>query len=392
MLNLDGPKTLGQLVEEAAAAIADQLTALGADAGLLPRPRLEGPPETEVSSLASADESGPGALTFAVAPNYLEKARTAGAAAVIVPPALAQGGAPGLPLVITPEPRLVFAVLLGLMGESSRPKPTAGEAFFVDRSSVSLGRDVIIGPQAYIGRGATIGDRTVIGPQAYVGDGVSLGRDCVVHPRAMLHWGTRVGDRCQIHSGTVIGEDGFGYTQLPDPAHGRLLHYKNEHLGGVILEDDVEIGVNSAIDRGLVSDTVIGRGTKIDNQVQIGHNVRVGRDCILVSQVGVAGHSVLGDRVFLLGQTGLGPGVVLGDDLILGSGGGVSSGSLPAGRRVWGGIPARPIEEVHQMQALSFSQLPKLRKFFQLLKKCDSLADLKAAFFAPEPKPDKEKK
>ncbi len=373
----------------AAAHLAARLAELGVSPGPPPALELKGPSETAVTALAAVDEAGPGALTFAVAPGYLRTAAEAGAAAAIVTPDLA-GGDPPLPVLVCAEPRLIFAVLLALLGR--RPAAESGQAVFADRDSVTLGPGAVIGEGAYIGRGVRLGARTVIGPQAFVGDGVVIGDDGLIHPRAVLRWGVRVGDRCQIHSGAVIGDDGFGYTQLPHPAAGRLIHFKNEHLGGVIIEDDVEIGANSTIDRGLVSDTVIGRGTKIDNLVQIGHNCRVGRDCIVVSQVGVAGHTVVGDRVFLLGQAGLGPGVTVGQDAILSAQSGLGSGSLPPGRRVWIGTPARPMEETYRTAALSASQLPKVRRFFQILKKSVSFEDLKAAFFASDQDSGKESK
>jgi UDP-3-O-[3-hydroxymyristoyl] glucosamine N-acyltransferase len=221
----------------------------------------------------------------------------------------------------------------------------------------------------------------VVESGAFLDDGVVVGQDCRIHPLAVLRWGVRVGDRCQIHSGAVIGSDGFGYNQLPAP-DGRLIHFKNEHLGGVVIGDDVEIGAQTSVDRGLVADTVIGRGTKIDNLVQIGHNVRVGRDCIVVAQVGIGGHTVIGDRVFLLGQVGVGPGVTIGDDAILTAQTGVGSGRVPAGRRIWSGSPLKPHEEQYQSLALISTQLPKVRKFFQALKKSATLDELKSMFFS----------
>jgi UDP-3-O-[3-hydroxymyristoyl] glucosamine N-acyltransferase len=256
----------------------------------------------------------------------------------------------------------------------------------VDRDTVSLGPGVVLGPGAHIGSGVRLGAGTVVGSRAFIEDGVVVGEDGLIHPLAVLRWGVRVGDRCQIHSGAVIGEDGFGYSQLPAPG-GRLIHFKNEHLGGVVLEDDVEIGAQTTVDRGLVADTVIGRGTKIDNMVQIGHNVRLGRDCVVVAQVGLGGHAVVGDRVFLLGQVGVGPGVVIGDDAVLTAQTGVGSGRVPAGRRIWSGSPLKPHEEQYQNLALINTQLPKVRKFFQALKKSATLEELKSLFFSPEEKP-----
>ncbi|MDR2935297.1 MAG: UDP-3-O-(3-hydroxymyristoyl)glucosamine N-acyltransferase [Candidatus Adiutrix sp.] len=379
MLVLNRPRPLAELAAEASAALGRQLAVLGAP-DQAPAVTLAGDGGVRVTALSAAEESGPGCLTFAVAAPYLKRAEEAGAAAVILPPALAASPLK-LPALVTAEPRLLFSVCLALAGAEIRPGPAAGEAFFVDRATVSLGPGVILGQGAHIGRGVRLGARTVVGPRAFLDDGVVVGEDCLIHPLAVLRWGVRVGDRCQIHSGAVIGDDGFGYSQLPTP-DGRLIHFKNEHQGGVVLEDDVEIGAQAAVDRGLVADTVVGRGTKIDNLAQIGHNVRLGRDCLVVAQAGLGGHAVLGDRVFLLGQVGVGPGVTIGDDAILTAQTGVGSGRVPAGRRAWSGSPLKPHEEQYQTLALMSTQLPKVRRFFQALKKSATLEELKSLFFS----------
>ena len=383
MLKLQPARKLGEVVHRAADDLTAGLALLGMSAG--PTVALKGDPETLISSLSSADDAALGCLTFAVAQDYLVKAIQAGAAAVIVPPSLAETVDSPLPLIVCPEPRLVFAVMLGFLG--STPLPAPGEPFFVDRASCDIGPGVIIGQQAHIGRQVTIGPNTIIDPQVIIEDGVVIGANCRIHPRAVLRWGTRIGDRCQIHCGAVIGDDGFGYTQLPDPANGRLIHYKNEHRGGVVIENDVEIGAQTTIDRGLVADTIIGQGTKIDNLVQIGHNCHIGRDCIIVAQTGIGGHTVLGDRVFLLGQTGLGPGVTIGHDAIISAQSGLGSGSLPAGRQLWSGTPVRANDKTYEIMALSASQLPKVRRFFQALKHSNSFEELKADFSEKNEKP-----
>lgn len=381
MFKLRNSMTIGQLAALANDALKAQLEPLGPPADLLPAIEVKGDPETAVVSLAAADEAGPGCLSFAVSPAFLKKAVSAGASAVIVPPVLFEPGAAGpRASLVFVEPRLAFTVILGLLAPERAD--SSGEAYFADRSSVELGENVLLGQGAYIGQGVKIGEGSSVAAMAYIEDGVSIGARCRIHPRAVLRRGTRIGDRCQIHSGAVIGGDGFGYIQLPWIEGGRLIHFKNEHRGGVLIEDDVEIGSNSTIDRGLVADTFIGRGSKIDNLVQIGHNCRIGRDCVIVSQVGVGGHTVVGDRVFLLGQAGLGPGVTLGEDLIISAQSGLASGRLPAGRKVWMGTPAKPMDEFHKNMALSYSQLPKLRRFLQLFKKSETFNDLKALFFA----------
>jgi UDP-3-O-[3-hydroxymyristoyl] glucosamine N-acyltransferase len=319
-------------------------------------------------------------LTFAISGKFLAQAQSSMAQAVIIPPALENKAAPGNFLIFS-DPRLFFAAFLALAEKALRPSfPHSPEmAYFKDRSSLTLGPGVTIGPGAYLGAGVKIGANSLIGPGAFLEDGVEIGQDCLIHPRAVLRYGTKVGDRCQIHAGAVIGEDGFGYNQVPFPEKGRLVHFKNPHLGGVSLGDDVEVGALAAIDRGLVSDTVIKTGAKIDNLVQIGHNSQIGRDCILVSQAGVAGHSEVGDRVFLLGQCGLNPGSKVGDDAMVGGQSGVL-GTIPPGRRPWFGTPARPHQEELQSQALVRRLLPRLRRFLQLFKKSRDFGELKSLF------------
>jgi UDP-3-O-[3-hydroxymyristoyl] glucosamine N-acyltransferase len=179
----------------------------------------------------------------------------------------------------------------------------------------------------------------------------------------------------------VIGDDGFGYNQIPDTARGRLYHVKNEHVGGVWIGDDVEIGTLVCVDRGLVGDTVIGSGTKVDNLVQIAHNCQVGRDAVIVAQVGMAGHTRLGDRVFALGQAGFTTGAAVGDDAIIGGQAGVS-GEIPAGRAVWSGTPAQKADDDFRQLALIRRELPRVREFFRLLGRADSFQSLQQMFKA----------
>ncbi len=348
---------------------------------LLPPLKIKGDKEVVITNLTSADGACPGALTFAISPDFLAQALKAEASAIIVTPALAESDV-SVPLLVTTEPRLIFSLALGILFPA--PKVETGQPTFADDgSTVILGTGVSFGAQTWVGRRVKIGARTIIHPQVFIEDDVEIGEDCIIHPRAVLRSKTKIGNRCQIHSGAVIGEDGFGYTQVPDYERGRLLHVKNEHRGCVVIEDDVEIGALTTIDKALVAETRIQTGTKIDNLVQIGHNCSIGRDCLLVSQVGLAGHCQIGDRAFILGQAGLGPGAIVGQDAILAGHVGVQGGKkIPAGRQIWAGTPARSQDEVYRIQALANSQLPKVYRFFQSLKKATSFEDLKSSFMS----------
>jgi UDP-3-O-[3-hydroxymyristoyl] glucosamine N-acyltransferase len=224
-----------------------------------------------------------------------------------------------------------------------------------------LAQSVSIGAQSVIEDGATIGERTSIASGASIGRGVEIGADCMIHPRVTIYPDVRVGNRVEIHSGTVIGCDGFGYVF----AEG--CHQKFPQLGRTIIEDDVEIGANSTIDRGSLGDTVIGQGSKIDNLVQIAHNVCIGRRCVIAAQVGIAGSVRIGDYVMFGGQAGVGDQARIEDKAMIGGGAGVLPGKLVRrGVFVWG-TPARPLPEYKE----TYAQIMNLKK---LAKKVEELS------------------
>jgi UDP-3-O-[3-hydroxymyristoyl] glucosamine N-acyltransferase len=392
------PRPLKDLLEAASAELAANM-ALLAGSGAPPPEAFDvvGDASVVISSLAPAAEAVPGALCFAVRDDFLAQAVGLGAAAVIVRPGMAgrplpegrpgpaQPGPvqPGPVLVACREPRLLFAVILGLAASRRAPSFGEGEPYFKDRASCSIGRGVSFGPFSYVGAGVSLGDGVAVGPRVVIEDGAVVGGGTILHPGAIVRWGVKIGRRCQIHAGAVIGDDGFGYTQVPVPAAGRLIHYKNPHLGAVAIGDDVEIGALTAVDRGLASDTVVGRGTKIDNLVQIGHNCRIGQDCVIVSQVGMAGHAAVGDRAFVLGQAGLSHGAEIGHDAVVAGQAGVL-GKIPPGRQAWTGTPAQPQAEAYRSVSMVRRDLPRWRSFWRLLKKGLALEAIRSALLAEE--------
>jgi UDP-3-O-[3-hydroxymyristoyl] glucosamine N-acyltransferase len=223
-----------------------------------------------------------------------------------------------------------------------------------------LGRNVSIGPYAVVGAGASIGDETVIDAHVVIGDGVSIGSRCHLYPGVTLYPGSTLGARVIAHAGVRIGGDGYGYV------FSGGAHQKIPHVGRCIIQDDVEIGANTTIDRGSIDDTVIGAGTKIDNLVQIGHNCTVGRLCLIMSQVGLAGSTRVGDGAILAGQVGVSGHLEIGARAKLGAQAGVF-GDVPAGE-TWSGYPARPHRESLRASAALFKLAGMIKRLERLLE------------------------
>jgi UDP-3-O-[3-hydroxymyristoyl] glucosamine N-acyltransferase len=293
--------------------------------------------DTKIKDVRPLDFAGRGDLSFLDNPKYLSLFTHTAATACLVAPKFADRVPACTAALITPEPYRGFAKVLALFyPDALKPKVmqdgTRGGRESVDHSaqlerSVTVEEGAVIGPEASIGSGTTIAAGSVIGYRVYIG------RDCYVGPNATLTH-TLVGNRVTIHASASIGQDGFGF------AMGRSGHQKVPQIGRVIVQDDVEIGANTTIDRGALRDTVIGEGTKIDNLVQIGHNVLIGRHCIIVAQTGISGSAELGDFVTLGGQVGVVGHVKIGAGAQIAGSSNVR-GNVPPGVR-WGGTPAKP--------------------------------------------------
>ncbi|HJU90320.1 MAG TPA: UDP-3-O-(3-hydroxymyristoyl)glucosamine N-acyltransferase [Gemmatimonadaceae bacterium] len=224
---------------------------------------------------------------------------------------------------------------------------------------IRLGRDVAVGPYAILDEGATLGDGARIGAHCYVGRAVTVGARSELLPNVTLYAGTTLGERVRIHSGARIGSDGFGYVFHQGE------HRKIPHVGRCIIENDVEIGANTTIDRGSIDDTVIGAGTKIDNLVHVAHNVRIGKLCLLMAQVGLSGSAHVGDGVILAGQAGIAGHVTIGDHTRIAAQAGVF-GDVPADE-TWSGYPARPHRQALRAQAALFKMPSLLKRLEKLL-------------------------
>ncbi|HZY30477.1 MAG TPA: UDP-3-O-(3-hydroxymyristoyl)glucosamine N-acyltransferase [Candidatus Methylomirabilis sp.] len=345
--------------------------------------RLVGDGEIDVRGLAPFDEAEDGDLTFVAHPRYLLKLEASRASAVILKEGVSASSKPAL---LARDPYLAFVKALYLFYPPERPAPGVHPSTIV-APGVRLAEGVSIGPFSYIEEGVVIGPRSAVGPQVYIGRGSSMGADCRVYPQVTIREGVEIGDRVILHSGAVVGSDGFGY--LRDRGGARV---KIPQVGRVILEDDVEIGANVAIDRATLGTTRLKRGTKIDNLVQIAHNVTVGEDTVIAAQTGISGSTKIGNRVTLAGQVGIVDHVTIGDDVTIGAQAGVIS-DLPPGMAFWD-TPAVPHFEAKRNIA-GLHRLPLLLKSLQSVE--SRLRALEEAFrerwegaLRPEPSPEGE--
>jgi UDP-3-O-[3-hydroxymyristoyl] glucosamine N-acyltransferase len=312
--------------------------------------RLEGDGRVEIRRVAGLDQAEEGDVAFFANRKYAPALRRTRASAVIIgedePPAPCA-------MLRTKHPYLVFADALSLFFPANHP-PRGVDALGFVAPDASLGRDVSIGAFSSVGHGARIGDRTVIYPNVYVGAGAVIGDDCLIHSHAAVRERCVIGNRVVVQNGAVIGSDGYGFVRRPDGTHQKI-----PQVSIVVIEDDVEIGANTTIDRPAVGETRIHAGAKIDNLVQIGHGVTIGKNTLLAAQVGIAGSTSVGDNVTLAGQVGVAGHVTIGHGASAVGQTGITN-SVPDGAFV-SGYPA--IDNKEWLKAsVVFKKLPELRK------------------------------
>jgi UDP-3-O-[3-hydroxymyristoyl] glucosamine N-acyltransferase len=310
---------------------------------------LHGDAEMRITGVAGLDEAQASEISFIVGIKYAEKAKTSRAGALIVPSELREIGKP---LIVTENPLLAFAKILTLFTHKPRPAlGVSGDAYI--GTNVKLGEEVFIHPQVYLGDDTVLGDRVSLHAGAYVGTGVHIGDDTLIYPNVTVLDRCVIGDRVTIHAGTVIGSDGFGYVQDGES------HFKIPQVGIVQIDDDVEIGANCTVDRATMGKTWIKRGVKIDNLVQIAHNVVIGENSIIIGQVGISGSTKIGKNVILAGQVGVADHLEIGDDARVGAQSGIHR-SISPGQTVMGypAVAGRDFwRNVHMI-----SRLPEMRK------------------------------
>jgi len=322
---------------------------------------VQGSAAIVVAGVADSNSATRSNLVFAEDAGSAEKALTSGAGAVVLKHGCLQSFACNATIAIleADQPRLWFARAGAMLAAVVAATGVHAAALMGDH--VSLGADVSIAAGAIIGDGASIGAGTRIESGAIVGAGVVIGEDCRIYPRAVLYPGTTIGNRVVLHAGVVLGADGFGYVR--DAKTGTYTQFPQQ--GTLLIEDDVEIGANSTVDRGALKRTRIGRGTKIDNLVHVGHNCDIGENVILVMGTGISGSSTVGDGAVIAGQVGIGDHVTIGPGVILGGQSGVFNGKTVTNEglkrgTVLFGTPARPLRQVLREQAV-LARLAKKR-------------------------------
>jgi UDP-3-O-[3-hydroxymyristoyl] glucosamine N-acyltransferase len=319
---------------------------------------LQGDGKIIIQGVAGLREAQEGDLSFLANPKYLQELKNTHASAVLVPHEI-ESPSPSLSCIQVENPYYAFSLALRLFyGKPYQPTGVSSQAVLGE--GVSIGKDPSIGPFVTLEKGSRLGDRVTIHAGSFIGEETEIGDDCLIYPNVTLRERVVLGKRVIVHSGTVIGSDGYGY------AEHKGQHHKILQIGNVTIEDDVELGANVAIDRAALGKTVIGRGTKVDNLVQIAHNVNIGQHCLLVAQVGISGSTELGNHVTLAGQVGVVGHIRIGDQVIIGAQSGVSKDV--SSKKMMSGTPVMDHREWLKAQAV-FSMLPEMKKRLASLEK-----------------------
>jgi len=324
--------------------------------------RLLGDGAVSVRAVATLERAGPDAVSLAVSGRFATALRVSRAGTVLVPEALAEDPGPGRARIVVGDPYRALVRVVEQLFPRPAAAPGVDSTARIGPGSV-IGAEVSIGPYALLGRDVRVGDRVRLAEGVSIGDGGSIGDDCVLGPRVVCYAGAWIGSRVVLKAGAVIGGDGFGYLS------GAAGHVRIPHVGGCILQDDVEVGSNSCVDRGSLDDTIIGRGTKLDNLVHVAHNVRIGERCLLMAGVGVAGSTRVGNDVILAGHVGV------TDHLRIGDGARVAAksavfGDVDAGA-VISGHPARSNRQFLRAQAALYRLTPLVTRLERLAEPTD---------------------
>ena len=327
---------------------------------------LVGNGDVKIYGPSQIDSGIPGTVSFLANPKYEEFAYTTEASVLIVSKDFVPKAPLKPALIKVPDVYGAMMTLLAKFGKNGMPKPGISDLAVIGDNFIG-GNGIAIGPYTVLEQGVQIGDSTILYPHVFIGHDTTIGKDVIIYPGAKIYPKTVIGDRCIIHANSVIGCDGFGYK--PDEKG----HYvKINHVGIVVLEDDVEIGANTVIDRGTIAVTKIGKGTKIDNLVQIAHNVNIGEHTVIAAQAGIAGSSSVGHHARIGGQVGIAGHIHIADKVEIQAQSGVHTGKFPEGSRIFG-YPAIPYMDYLKSYAV-FKALPDyIRKIEELEKQVEEL-------------------
>jgi UDP-3-O-[3-hydroxymyristoyl] glucosamine N-acyltransferase len=314
---------------------------------------LHGDPDVEISHVAGFDVAGPQAITFWTRP---EQPVSCNAGCVFTAAPLSLNTS----YIIVKDPKLAIAKIASRLHPDKERQPEVHPTALVS-DTATVGDDVFIGAFCLVGEGTTIGARTQLRAGTKIGDDVQVGADCVLHPNVFIDDGCSIGDRAILFSGVVIGTPGFGYVR---DETGSYIQFPQ--IGRVVIGDEVEIGANSCVDRGALGDTVIGSGTKIDNLVQIGHNVQIGKRVVIAAQTGISGSTVIEDDCVIGGQVGMGDHARVKSGAIIGSQAGVLPGKIVR-EGVWWGTPVQPLDDYKRQNAL-VKGLSRMKEELRILK------------------------
>ena len=317
---------------------------------------IVGDPDVVLTGVSGLREAKSGDLAFVANPRYFSLIDETEASALLVPLDIKKASKP---IIRTKDPSLAFAKVVAKVCPVVVPHPKGIHKTAVVAKSAKIGRGVALGPYVVVEDGAQIGDRTIIYGGCFVGSDTKIGRDCIFWPHVSIRERVIIGNRVLVQSGTVIGSEGFGYTNV-DGTYQLI-----PQIGTVVIEDDVEIGANVTIDRARFDKTLIGKGTKIDNLVQIAHNVVIGQHCVIVAQAGISGSTHIGNNVTIAGQAGLVGHITIGDGAICAAQAGVTKSVPP--KTIVSGYPARLHEEAKKINAY-VQRLPELTQTVKALK------------------------
>ena len=322
---------------------------------------VDGNPDIVINNYAKIEEATPGCLTFLANPKYTHFIYTTQASAVLVKNDFHAEQEVNATLIRVDEPYKTLADLLNYVSSQTAPVKKGIEQPCYISSDVKVPETAYVGAFAYIGHNVTIGENVKIYPQAYIGDNVTLGDDVIIYPGVKIYHGCRIGNRCVVHAGTVIGGDGFGFAPREDGTYEKIAQ-----IGIVILEDDVEIGANTAIDRATMGATVIHKGVKLDNLIQVAHNVEIGESTVMAAQVGIAGSTKIGKHNMIGGQVGFAGHITVGDNNGIGAQSGVPN-SVGDGQRLLGSPAINALDFARQN--VYFKRLAEMYDDIKSLKK-----------------------